>query len=107
MHEHGRRTEVPICRSLFDELITFAHARGSTEPHDPGLRVDQLDRTTGTQRPLTDDHFDTLHVKIREHLPLARGEGETVHWALRHAKAEMHNIGRTAVARRFMGHSRA
>lgn len=103
--KYGKRTEVPVARTLLDELFAHAHARGSTEDTDPVFRVSERDPATGALRPLSDRHFDTLHDSIHDHLAWAREEGWTVHWARHHAKAEMHDIGGPAVARRFMGHA--
>jgi integrase len=107
VQKYGKATEVPVCRSLLEELAAFAASRGSTNPDDPVFRLDSLDRSTGQLRPLSDKHFDSLHDDIRDHCDWAREEGWTVHWVRHHAKAEMHDIGGPAVARQFMGHSAA
>ena len=107
IQKYGKRTEVPLAKTLYDELVAFAHARGSTEPDQPVFRVNQHDRTTGELRPLTRNHFETLHQAIQDHLPWASEVGWTVHWARHHAKAEIQDIGGPAIARRFTGHAPA
>ena len=107
LQKYGKVTEVPVCRTLLDELEHLARARGASKPSDAVFRTEAVDPTTGVNRPMTKGHIDTLHDAIRDHLEWARREGWSLHWARHHAKAEIHDIGGPAIARRFMGHSAA
>lgn len=104
LDEKGDRTEEqPATSELLEQLLAFAHSRGSTTPSDPIFSFkDSIQR--GRPHRLTSRRFDTLHQRVQKKLAWADRMGFTIHVLRHHAITTVERISSEAVAGRFARH---
>lgn len=102
---------VPVPPSVLDELVEFAHARGSVDPDDPVFRYRVTSRATGTTfPPLTAKRYETIAKRLAARCDWAAREGWGMHWVRHTVAAEMEHLGQAegfsgrAVKQRFLRH---
>lgn len=101
-----RLLEVPVPRSLLDELYGLAVSRGSHQPEDPVFRSARADRRTGEPHPaLTRRHFNSWAARVRKENAWAERAQWSPYWLRHHAAAEVEDIGGRPVKARFLGHA--
>lgn len=99
------RLEVPVPRSLLDDLHALATARGSRAPADPVFRTRRACRSTGESHPpLTRRHYNTWAKRVRDENAWARQAEFEPYWLRHHAAATVEAIGGRAVKARLLGH---
>jgi len=102
--KYGKEREQPVSASLLRALLAHGEARGATAPEDHVLRY-RASGHSGTGRPLTRRHYNSLFVNLQHDLAWARRIGLCAHMLRHTAGTVVERLAGGAVACAFLGHA--